>query len=204
MLALARDPDADVRGSACTVPGVWDCLAPETVPALLRLARDPYARVRAAAAVAPAASRDRSVPASSTTTGSVGSGGGHGGRRTRRPSLIGPWGPAPPRATSDSRRGGGAEPGPYDECGPVFIHAEECDGPGPGPGYPVELHGARRVLRAYGARGNILGGKLIEIPKERAAEVDHALREVFADPDVALVHVRAVEFGCFMVEVRRR
>ncbi|MFI8883861.1 HEAT repeat domain-containing protein [Streptomyces sp. NPDC053813] len=82
LLALARDPDADVRGSACTVPGVWDCLAPETVPALLRLARDPYARVRAAAA----ASRDRSVPASSTTTGSVGSGGGHGGRRTRRPS----------------------------------------------------------------------------------------------------------------------
>ncbi|MEV7718089.1 DUF1203 domain-containing protein [Streptomyces sp. NPDC088190] len=98
----------------------------------------------------------------------------------------------------------GAEPGPYDECGPVFIHAEECDGPGTGSGYPVELHGARRVLRAYGARGNILGGKLIEIPKERAAEVDHALREVFADPDVALVHVRAVEFGCFMVEVRRR
>ncbi|MFE9487498.1 HEAT repeat domain-containing protein [Streptomyces sp. NPDC006641] len=41
-------------------PGVWDGLAPETVPALLRLARDPDARVRAAAAVAPAASRDRS------------------------------------------------------------------------------------------------------------------------------------------------
>ncbi|MFD5191748.1 HEAT repeat domain-containing protein [Streptomyces sp. NPDC058357] len=61
LLALARDPDADVRGSACTVPGVWDGLAPETVPALLRLARDPDARVRAAAAVAVAvASRDRS------------------------------------------------------------------------------------------------------------------------------------------------
>ncbi|MFI2368361.1 DUF1203 domain-containing protein [Streptomyces sp. NPDC018833] len=27
---------------------------------------------------------------------------------------------------------------------------------------------------------------------------------VFADPAVALVHVRAVEFGCFMVEGRRR
>ncbi|MFD7618569.1 DUF1203 domain-containing protein [Streptomyces sp. NPDC059802] len=98
----------------------------------------------------------------------------------------------------------GAEPGPYDECGPVFVHAEECGGPTVGPGYPVELHGARRVLRAYGAQGHILGGRLIEIPKERATEVDHALREVFADPEVALVHVRAVEFGCFMVEIRRR
>nr|WTB34271.1 DUF1203 domain-containing protein [Streptomyces sp. NBC_00830] len=97
----------------------------------------------------------------------------------------------------------GAEPGPYDECGPVFIHADECSGQTSGPGYPAELHGARRVLRAYSAAGRILGGTLIEIPKERAAEVDSALRGVFADPAVALVHVRAVEFGCFMVEIRR-
>ncbi|MFE0043724.1 DUF1203 domain-containing protein [Streptomyces albireticuli] len=98
----------------------------------------------------------------------------------------------------------GAEPGPYDECGPVFVHAEECGGPTSGPGYPAELHGARRVLRAYSAQGHILGGRLIEIPKEQASEVNDALRDVFADPAVTLVHVRAVEFGCFMVEVRRR
>ncbi|GAA0393624.1 DUF1203 domain-containing protein [Streptomyces luteireticuli] len=98
----------------------------------------------------------------------------------------------------------GAAPGPYDECGPVFIHAEECGEPPSGTGYPAELHGARRMLRAYSAQGHILGGRLIEIPKERATEVHHALRDVFADPAVALVHVRAVEFGCFMVEVRRR
>lgn len=98
----------------------------------------------------------------------------------------------------------GAEPGPYDECGPVFVHAEECGGPTSGSGYPAQLHGARRVLRAYSAQGHILGGRLIEIPKERAGEVNDALRDVFADPAVALVHVRAVEFGCFMVEIRRR
>lgn len=96
----------------------------------------------------------------------------------------------------------GAEPGAYDERGPVFIHAEECEGraPGSGSGYPQEMHGARRVLRAYDAQGRILGGRLIEMP---AADVDAALSEVFENPDVALVHVRAVEFGCFMVEVRR-
>ncbi|MFE9850877.1 DUF1203 domain-containing protein [Streptomyces sp. NPDC005576] len=98
----------------------------------------------------------------------------------------------------------GAEPGPYDECGPVFLHAESCGGPVSGPGYPAQLHGERRVLRAYDARGHILGGRLVEIPRERAAEVDGVLREVFADPAVALVHVRAVEYGCFMAEVRRR
>lgn len=98
----------------------------------------------------------------------------------------------------------GAEPGPYDECGPVFVHAEECGGPTSGPGYPAELHGARRMLRAYSAQGHILGGTLIEIPTERADEVNDALREIFTDPAVALVHVRAVQFGCFMVEVRRR
>ncbi|MFV8129975.1 DUF1203 domain-containing protein [Streptomyces syringium] len=98
----------------------------------------------------------------------------------------------------------GAEPGPYDERGPVFIHAEDCAGQTSGPGYPAGMHGARRVLRAYDQEGRILGGTLVEIPRERAAEVDDILREVLADPDVALVHVRAVEFGCFMVEVRRR
>ncbi|WP_250399506.1 DUF1203 domain-containing protein [Streptomyces cellostaticus] len=97
----------------------------------------------------------------------------------------------------------GAEPGPYDECGPVFVHAEECGGPTSGSAYPRELHGARRMLRTYSAQGHILGGRLIEIPKERATEVDHALLDIFEDPTVALVHVRAVEFGCFMVEIRR-
>ncbi|WEH40693.1 DUF1203 domain-containing protein [Streptomyces sp. AM 2-1-1] len=97
----------------------------------------------------------------------------------------------------------GAEPGPYDECGPVFVHAEECGGPGDGPGYPAGLHGPRRVFRAYDADGHILGGRLVEIPRERAAEAGPVLTEVFADPAVALVHVRAVEFGCFLAEVRR-
>lgn len=97
----------------------------------------------------------------------------------------------------------GAEPGPYDECGPVFVHAEDCGGPY-GSGYPARLHGPRRVLRAYDARGHILGGRLVELPRERAAEVDDVFHEVFTDPAVVVVHVRAVEFGCFLAEVRRR
>ncbi|SDK69065.1 DUF1203 domain-containing protein [Streptomyces indicus] len=98
----------------------------------------------------------------------------------------------------------GAEPGPYDECGPVFIHADDCPGPPPGHSYPAALHGPRRVLRSYDADGRILGGRLIEIPREQATDMEQALTEALTDPAVAVVHVRAVEFGCFFMEVRRR
>ena len=88
----------------------------------------------------------------------------------------------------------GAEPGAYDEQGPVFIHAEDCAGPQPD-GYPFA--GAHRTVRRYSAEGHILGGELVAAPD------DEAFRNAFDDPAVALVHVRAVEYGCFLYEVRR-
>ncbi|MET9729369.1 DUF1203 domain-containing protein [Streptomyces sp. NPDC006458] len=88
----------------------------------------------------------------------------------------------------------GVDPGAYDEQGPVFVHAEECPGPRGG-GLPFT--GAHRVLRRYSVDGRILGGTLVETGFEEA------LREAFDDPAVALVHVRAVEYGCFLYEVRR-
>ncbi|WP_137994015.1 DUF1203 domain-containing protein [Streptomyces vilmorinianum] len=99
----------------------------------------------------------------------------------------------------------GAGPGAYDEQGPVFIHAEECGGPAAGrtEAYPFDRPGALRVLRRYDAEGRIVGGRLLEIPQEATAGFDKAFGEAFADPRVALVHVRAVEYGCFQFEVRR-
>ncbi|MFJ9374028.1 DUF1203 domain-containing protein [Streptomyces sp. NPDC101455] len=89
----------------------------------------------------------------------------------------------------------GAEPGAYDEQGPVFIHADECAGPAAGSGYPFA--DAHRVLRRYSAEGHILGGELVDTLD------DEAFRGAFADPSAVLVHVRAVEYGCFFFEVRR-
>lgn len=90
----------------------------------------------------------------------------------------------------------GADPGAYDEQGPVFVHAEECAGP--------RLEGlpfvnAHRVVRRYSAEGHILGGELVE----GADGTAEGLQNAFDDPSVALVHVRAVEYGCFLYEVRR-
>jgi hypothetical protein len=96
-----------------------------------------------------------------------------------------------------------ADPGPYLERGPVFIHADECDGPA-GSGYPMAMHGPQRVLRTYTAKGRIAGGRLIELgPDQAPAEMDRNIKELLADPEVALIHVRAVVFGCFLFEVRR-
>jgi hypothetical protein len=89
----------------------------------------------------------------------------------------------------------GVDPGAYDEQGPVFLHAEECAGPAAGSGYPFA--DAHRVLRRYSADGHILGGELVDTLD------DESLRRAFADLSVVLVHVRAVEYGCFFFEVRR-
>jgi hypothetical protein len=97
----------------------------------------------------------------------------------------------------------GADPGAYDEQGPVFIHADECGGFGSGQTYPFARPGALRTVRRYDARGHIAGGRLLEIPTDATAGFDAAFDDAFNDPDVALVHVRALEYGCFQFEVRR-
>ncbi|MFZ3570527.1 DUF1203 domain-containing protein [Streptomyces sp. BH097] len=99
----------------------------------------------------------------------------------------------------------GATPGAYDEQGPVFIHAEDCGGPAADrSGYPFARPGALRTLRRYDARGHIAGGRLLEIPQDGpTAGIDAALDEAFADPEVVLVHVRAVEYGCLHFAVPR-
>lgn len=102
----------------------------------------------------------------------------------------------------------GARPGAYDEQGPVFIHAreEDCEGPADpydGETYPFARAGALRTVRRYDAEGRIVGGRLLEIPEDTAEGYDRVFAEAFSQPDVALVHVRALEYGCFHFEVRR-
>ncbi|MEU7166346.1 DUF1203 domain-containing protein [Streptomyces morookaense] len=97
----------------------------------------------------------------------------------------------------------GAEPGAYDEAGPVFIHADECEGARGAQGYPFARPGALRVIRRYNADGHIAGGRFFEVPDDAEAGFDRAFEEAFAEPEVALVHVRALEYGCFHFEVRR-
>ncbi len=141
-------------------------------------------------------------------------------------------------------RSTGADPGPYDEVGPVFIHPAPCPGPA-GDGLPAALLGAPRVFRAYSARGHILGGWPFGLDGTDPASVagtspasadgagvggagvggtgaggtgaggarvrgtgpagaaEALLADIYADPAVAVVHVRAMAFGCFLFEALR-
>lgn len=96
----------------------------------------------------------------------------------------------------------GAKPGPYLELGPVFIHAEDCGGPS-GTGIPDAIAGPRRVCRAYDADGRILGGTLVDRDNPASPSLADALAGWFAKPGTALVHVRAVEYGCFHYAAHR-
>lgn len=87
----------------------------------------------------------------------------------------------------------GKDPGPYDETGPVFLHATPCDGPAHD-GFPDDYRGLPRVFRAYDADGRIVGG---EVLAEGATDPESLIDKVLADPHVAFVHARALVAGCF-------
>lgn len=89
--------------------------------------------------------------------------------------------------------------GAYAERGPVFIHAERCPGyltPGR---YPPGLSHRQQVVRAYGQDGRIADGILVNDGTHAMA----VIRQLLARPDIALVHLRNVGYGCYNFAVLR-
>jgi hypothetical protein len=89
--------------------------------------------------------------------------------------------------------------GAYAERGPVFIHAEPCEGYRTLGEYPPALRHRQQVVRAYDGEGRIADGILVE-DGEHAIPVIH---DLLARPDVTLVHLRNVGYGCYNFAVRR-
>lgn len=88
----------------------------------------------------------------------------------------------------------GAGRGPYEELGPVFIHAEPCDGQAGG--FPAELGRSPRVLRAYTAGGRIHGGVVAQ-----PGALEQGVEDLLAEPEVVEVQVRSLSHGCFLFAV---
>jgi hypothetical protein len=85
-------------------------------------------------------------------------------------------------------------PSPYREVGAVFIHADDCGGPGDDPAYPADWYGRAQVLRAYDERGWIH-------PATRThdgTDPETVIAEVLSEPGVVQVHSRNVAYGCYM------
>jgi hypothetical protein len=89
--------------------------------------------------------------------------------------------------------------GGYAERGPVFIHAEPCEGYRTPDRYPPALSHYQQVVRAYNRAGRIADGVLVD-GSEQAMPV---IRELLARPEVTLVQLRNVGYGCYNFAVRR-
>jgi hypothetical protein len=89
--------------------------------------------------------------------------------------------------------------GAYAERGPVFIHAEPCSGYLTPDRYPPALSHRQQVVRAYDRDGKIAGGVLVNDGEHAMT----AIRELLARPDITLVHLRNVGYGCYNFAVRR-
>ncbi|MFX4270966.1 DUF1203 domain-containing protein [Propionibacteriaceae bacterium Y1685] len=88
---------------------------------------------------------------------------------------------------------------PWREIGPVYVHADRCDGYDPATGVPGWLDDAPRVLRAYRADGSMQhpSHRIVE-PGQRGG-VAAALSEMLREPEVVEVHVRNLREQCFIV-----
>jgi hypothetical protein len=86
--------------------------------------------------------------------------------------------------------------GPYAEVGPVFVHAEACDGYVAEGRYPDGFRSRQQLLRAYDARGRQVENLIVDGP---AAE--RAITDLLGRPGVAYLHSRNVLAGCYMFAV---
>jgi len=85
------------------------------------------------------------------------------------------------------------------EVGPVYVHAERCEGYAER-ALPDELRRGPRVLRTYRADGSMNYEHNTLVGDE---DVEPVLGRLLAEPDVATVHVRTVLPQCFLYAVTR-
>jgi hypothetical protein len=88
--------------------------------------------------------------------------------------------------------------GAYAERGPVFVHADPCEGYPTPRRYPPGLRHRMQVVRAYDRQGRIAGGVLAA----DGLQAEAVIAGMLARPDAGLVHLRNVGYGCYNFAVR--
>jgi Protein of unknown function (DUF1203) len=88
--------------------------------------------------------------------------------------------------------------GAYAERGPVFVHAERCEGYLTPRDYPPGLAHRQQIVRAYDGQGRIADGVLAADGRQAQA----VITELLGRPGVELVHLRNVGYGCYNFAVR--
>ena len=89
--------------------------------------------------------------------------------------------------------------GVFAEAGPIYIHENECQ-----PeteiltGYPDDFRELPLLLRAYTKGDGQVDSKLI-----KDGDAERIIGEFFADPEVAYIHLRDGESGCYYARIER-
>ena len=90
-------------------------------------------------------------------------------------------------------------PSVWREVGPVYVHAEACDGYLPTGPLPEQLATGPRVLRTYTANDTMNYDHNTVVLDD--AELAPIIERLLAEPDVATVHVRTLAPQCFLYAV---
>lgn len=91
------------------------------------------------------------------------------------------------------------EPRPYQEVGPVFVHARSCERHASKDSIPGDFAIRPLVLRPYDKEDNIADSQRYA----EAGEAATIARELLADENVAYVHARSRSHGCYLFRIER-
>lgn len=83
--------------------------------------------------------------------------------------------------------------------GPIFVHADACARYNPSAGYPDPLRAHPVTLQAYGEGRNLLLEKSV-----LDGQVEALIEQMLADSQVAFIHVRDREAGCYDFRIVRQ
>jgi hypothetical protein len=82
--------------------------------------------------------------------------------------------------------------------GPVYIHAEQCERYDENAGFPPDIRSRNITFNAYGE-----GRRLVKQQYVDNGAVERVVEELFADPEVAYLHVRSTPAGCYTFRIER-
>lgn len=82
--------------------------------------------------------------------------------------------------------------------GPVFIHEDHCERYPEEGGFPIDMTSHRVTLNAY-ARGR----RLVSQKYVSNGEIEPQLQQLLQDRDVAYIHVRDTDAGCYDFSIER-
>jgi hypothetical protein len=87
--------------------------------------------------------------------------------------------------------------GPYQERGPIFVHATPCVRYADTGIYPAAFRNGR-VIRAYDTRRFMIDARMVN-----GEGPEQVIEELLENPGAAFLHVRSATRGCYTMGVER-